>query len=415
MNVAWLGLGKLGGPCALALARPRWEQPGRLNPHHRVRGYDPNPTVRAAFAAGRWPHDEPGVEGLMASEHAFSVADSLADALVGADVVVVAVQTPHGPGYGGEVPMPDHPAPFDTSVLLSAVTDAARALDRAENPAPIVVVSTVLPGTCRDVLEPTLAGRTLIYSPAFVAMGSVLADLKAPEFVLAGVRDKAHAEVIRDLYAHVDAPLIVTGVESAELAKVAYNTAIGVKIVLANALGELAEAVGADVDEVTGVLAAATERVTSSRYLSAGMGDGGPCHPRDAIAMAWLARNSDLSADPFGFIVRAREAQAEALADLLLKLERRSGLPIAICGRSYKAGVSIEDGSAALLVGHYVEAAGHAVRWLQGNEVLVAEPMVFLVAVPDRQPNRYPPGSVVVDPWGVVAPDAATVIRIGRL
>lgn len=404
MNIGWLGLGRLGMPCALALAKAG----------HTVHGYDPADRIFEAWVNRTWPHDEPGVEALM-QRTSMRLTPYLTHAVDRADVVFVAVQTPHGPGYGGEVPVPARLAPFDTTFLTAAVEEVAR---HAAPGAPIVVVSTVLPGTCAKVVEPLLDGRPLIYSPAFVAMGSVLADLERPEFVLAGVRDKAHAETLREVYAHVDAPLMVAGVESAELAKMAYNTVIGAKIVLANAWGELADATGADVDEVSSVLEAATDRVASPRYLRAGMGDGGPCHGRDQTAMAWLALEHGLSADPFGFMVRAREAQAAALADTAMRLARNHGLPIVVVGRAYKPGVSITDGSAALLVGHYIEEWGDGVAWLDpacGHPGPVTDPAVFVVALPDRQPERYPPGSVVVDPWGVVPDDAAeTVVRIGR-
>lgn len=403
MKIAWVGLGKLGGPCALALAAAA----------HEIRGIDTDPATLTAVHSGVWPHDEPGVNELIGTTRSrFSLNPGyLADAINDIDAVFVAVQTPHGPGYGGEIPAPTRRAPFDTSHLVAAVAGAHVALTVRGNPAPIVVVSTVLPGTCRDELEPILDGRTLIYSPAFVAMGSVLHDLEHPEFILAGVRDKEHADLLRAVYAHVDAPLIVTAIESAELAKMAYNTAVTSKIVFANALAELAAVTSADVDEVTDVLAAATNRVTSSRYLSAGMGDGGPCHPRDGIAMAWLAQQSGVSVDVWEFLVRAREAQAERLGRLTVDRARASDLPVVVCGRAYKEGVSIEAGSAGLLVGSYVDAAGVTVTW----DASYPDAAVFLIALPSHAPDRFPDGSVVIDPWGrTPLQDGITLIRPGR-
>lgn len=402
MKIGWLGLGKLGMPCALAMAEAG----------HDVVGVDPDPTIAKAVETAHWPHDEPGVELLLRTTATFRLGPL--EEAARSDLVFVAVQTPHAPGYGGEVPMPTKRQPFDATWLEAAVRDLTAALDDVGSLAPVAIVSTVLPGTCADVVEPLLGARPYAYTPAFVAMGSVLDDLAQPEFVLLGLRDERAEPILRNAFGHVPAPVLTVGVESAELAKMAYNTAISQKIVLANALMELASNAGADVDEVSMVLEHATDRVASERYLRAGLGDGGPCHPRDGIALSWLAERAGLSADPFGFAVTAREAQARWLAARVGAMARVLKLPIVIAGRAYKAGVSITDGSAALLVAHYLNEMGHEVTWYDprcGYPDPPKQASVVLLAVPDRV-VEWPDGSVVVDPWGRASgPD---VVRLGR-
>ena len=91
-----------------------------------------------------------------------------------------------------------------------------------------------------------------------------------------------------------------------------------------------------DVDVVTEALAESTQRIISKRYMKAGMGDGGGCHPRDNIALKWLAKDLDLGYDLFGSLMHAREQQAKNMADNLTKLSKEHNLPIVIIGKSFK-------------------------------------------------------------------------------
>ena len=116
-------------------------------------------------------------------------------------------------------------------------------------------------------------------------------------------------------------------IDSAELTKVAYNTFIGMKIVFANTLMEIChKSPGANVDDVTGALKKARRRLLGPLYLDGGMGDGGGRHPRDNIAMSWLARKLPLSHDMFENLLTARECQTEWLVELMCAydLPRRS-------------------------------------------------------------------------------------------
>ena len=110
-----------------------------------------------------------------------------------------------------------------------------------------------------------------------------------------------------------------------------------------------------NVDVVTEALANSTTRIMSSKYMRAGMGDAGPCHPRDNIALRWLADQLNLGYDFFNTIMEARESQARNLAKFLKKLQIEKNLPIFILGKSYKPDVDILDGSYSLLLGYYLD------------------------------------------------------------
>jgi UDPglucose 6-dehydrogenase len=217
-------------------------------------------------------------------------------------------------------------------------------------------------------------------------------------------------------------------IESAELAKVAYNCAIGQKIVLANTLMEMCHKLpGADVDEVTGALKAAHRRLTSPAYMDAGMGDGGGCHPRDNIALSWLSRELDLSYDLFGSVMECRERQAEWLADLMqyeASIVRGGNIGIGFLGIAYKPRSHITTGSPALLVLEILRKRGYALSRADTYDPYVAPSKrvgqlgkrVFLVGCrhPEFADLKLPKGSVVIDPWRYIpAQPGVEVIHLG--
>ncbi|MDX2838009.1 hypothetical protein PV377_03145 [Streptomyces ipomoeae] len=415
-TVGWIGLGKLGVVCALALAK---------HGGHHVIGYDPSPRPGQILRGEAQPPQEEGIEALLSGAD-LTLATAPADVVATTDrVVFVAVQTPHSHAYGGERPMPDEPQDFEYQYLVQAVRDLCQAAAAQEKPITIVIVSTCLPGTMNRLIRPLLNGwTTLVYNPAFIAMGTTIADYLRPEFVLLGCDDRRHAEPVLDIYGTLhDRPAQIMGIESAELTKVAYNVVISTKIVVANALMEICHKTGADCDAVADALAMATDRVVSAKYMRGGMGDGGHCHPRDLIAMSWLAQRLDLSTDVLGYMARAREAQSGWLAGLVQQWAEQSGLDVMILGKAYKPGSDLTGGSPALLLAHQLKERGvlfdhrdpYTDSWFDGID---GEPSrVFVIATRHDVFRTYgfPPGSVVIDPHGYM-PDqpGVTAIRVGR-
>jgi UDPglucose 6-dehydrogenase len=203
----------------------------------------------------------------------------------------------------------------------------------------------------------------------------------------------------------------------------AYNTFIGMKIVFANTMMEICHHTGADVDDVTNALSQATDRLISSKYMSGGMGDGGPCHPQDNIAMSWLAERLDLSSDLFGRIMDMREAQTEFIARLVQHYQRMTKLLVVVLGQAYKPESSLTDGSPARLLIHRLRTLKVLIRdcwdpFVGPTRTSYDEgPRVFVIATKHAQfaQQEFPAGSVVLDPFGYI-PDqeGVTVVRIGR-
>lgn len=410
MRIGFVGLGKLGLPCALAI-----ESRG-----HDIAGYDVSAKIIGNIADRKIMYREEGAQELLSKSRI--EIQTLERLLAWSEIIFVAVQTPHEHQYEGTVPLPDTRKDFNYSFLQQAVARIAARLNTLQQPRTIVIVSTVLPGTIDREIRPLLNQYVrLCYNPSFIAMGTCIADLLDPEFVLLGVDDEVAAAQVEAFYHTLHGkPICRTGIPEAEAIKVFYNTFITSKIGFANTLMEMCEKLDVDVDSVTNALSMATRRLMSPAYMQAGMGDGGGCHPRDNIALSWLARRLDLSYDWFEQIMRARERQTAWLADIIAGYECPGG-NVVILGRSFKPESNITTGSPALLLQHLLAE--------RGIEASTFDPHIdrtwpewetntlFFVATRHEAFGRmqFPKGSRVIDPWRYVNDqDGVNVIRIGE-
>ena len=394
VNVGWIGLGRLGAPCAAALAH---------HGNHKVWGFD----VRGTNVDDYNFADLPPIQLTTSIDDVVRATD---------DVVYVAVQTPHSPAYGGETPTPDEPREFEYAYLRNAVRAVCHAALNQRKFVTLVVVSTVLPGTFDRYLRPLLNEYVQpVYHPFFIAMGTTVDDFVRPEMTIFGVDVPGVVDHVRDLYRSFHgAPAPTMSIASAELTKVAYNTFISTKIVFINLMAELCEHSGADVDDITDALSQATDRIISPRYLRAGMGDGGACHPRDNVALSALAERYELTSDLMGFLNHARDRQTEWFADTIQHWHELTQLPVVLLGRSYKPNVTLTDGSPALLLAHVLRTRHVPFDHVELDLTEVERPFVIFVATQHDvyRDMNYPAGSVVIDPFGYVEVDDPTVTLV---
>jgi UDPglucose 6-dehydrogenase len=410
MKIGFIGLGKLGFPCALAMA-----QKG-----HDVLGYDVKPELMNNHPRSYNETCEDGATPINTMLESSRLRfGSLQTVVEHSELLFVAVQTPHDPRFEGITRLPEERVDFDYRYLVDAIKNISAVVKTTKK---VIIVSTVLPGTIRNHILPHASNRlSICYNPYFIAMGTTIRDFLHPEFILLGVHDAETARAAEAFYATIcTAPVYCTGIENAELIKVAYNTYIGMKITFANVLMEICHKMpNTDVDAVIGGLKLARRRLISTAYMDGGMGDGGGCHPRDNIALSWLARKIDLSYDWFESVMLARERQTEWLADLMCSYQ----LPKGIIGYAFKANTNICVGSSALLLAHLLEERGYEVFRhdpvveQEEKNLLQMPPHVFLVGTnhPQLAKLTLPKGSVVIDPWRFVSVnDGVHLVSVGR-
>ena len=357
MKVGFIGIGKLGLPCAEAIA-----QKG-----HEVEGYD----------VAKVTSDD------------ITVVDTVKDVVANKEIVFVAVPTPHDPAYDGRAPTAHlDPKDFSYDIVKKVLTQANEHMNKDQL---LVLISTVLPGTVRNQLVELTDNSRFIYNPYLIAMGSVAWDMVNPEMVMIGTEDGTEtgdAKQLVDFYKTImeNNPRYVIGTwDEVECIKVFYNTFISAKIGLVNMIQDVAQQQGnINVDIVTDALAHSTNRIMSSKYMKAGMGDGGACHPRDNIALRYMAKELGIGYDLFGTIMEARELQARNMALEILK----HGNLIQFSSDSYKPDVEYVEGSYSLLVQHYVKELG--------GQIVDHNSQVFVRV---HETDTVPDNVLVFDPW----------------
>ena len=386
-KVGFIGLGKLGLTCAEVMAAK-----------YDVTGYDIYPKTSDKI----------------------KISNTLEDAVRNKDIIFVAVQTPHDPIYDGSQPITHlENKDFDYTIVKDVLEEIDRYMLQNQM---VVLISTVLPGTTRRELRDKIKHATFVYNPYLIAMGSVAWDMVNPEMVIVGTEDGTEtgvAQQLKEVYAPLmqNNPRYAIGTwDEAEAIKIFYNTFISTKIGLVNMIQDVAIKNGnMNVDVVTDALSESTIRIISKKYMTAGMGDAGPCHPRDNIALRWLAEHLDLGYDIFDTVMHAREQQARNLAVYLHELQKKHNLPIIIHGKAYKPDVDYLDGSYSLLIGSYLKELNcEYYFWdpLTGDRLPESIPAIVLLAhnrqitygytgdTPEQQLYfNLSGGSVVVDPW----------------
>jgi UDPglucose 6-dehydrogenase len=398
-SVGVVGLGRLGLPVAVALALRGYD----------VVGSDLDP-ARMSWSVLSSQERGPSGSGSLVSSVDETLPlrfTGLTELLAEVECVLVAVETPHESDYEGITPLPVMRADFGYDALATAVGDIARLSLRHME---IGVVSTVLPGTMRGRILPLAGRHRLVYCPFFVGMGTVAADLSNPEFILLGGDDPGDSKVADLLTGLAPAPVFRVSYETAELAKVLYNTFVSAKVSLANLTQRMSHEVRADAGDVLAILRAGDRRLLSGAYLAPGMGDGGPCHPRDNIALSWLARRHGVESDLFSAVMETRQDYVAWIGGLLVRLagDRQT----IVLGTAFKPGTDLTTGSSTVLMLDLLRRNGvHPIVVERPAELatagLPASPSAYFIGCPEPEflEHPFPSGSLVLDPWHRVPAD----------
>lgn len=297
---------------------------------HEVILVDINKDKIDKLKKGVIPIFEPGLEDVVkrnVKAKRLSFTTSLAAAVKKSDVIFIAVNTPPQPNGRAD---------------LSYVANAARQIAEAADSYKVVVDKSTVPVQTGERVAETIKRYNtrgidfdVVSNPEFLREGSAIKDFMEPDRIVVGVANKRAEKIMREIYAPVKAPFIVTDIKSAELIKHASNSFLAMKISFANALARICELSGANIDQVTYGLG--LDQRIGQHFLKAGVGYGGSCFPKDVSAFISIA--DDLGYD-FELLKAVEKINRQASNLFLQKIEQAlwvtRGKTIAVWGLAFK-------------------------------------------------------------------------------
>jgi len=303
---------------------------------HEVIGVDPVRTKVDLINAGHSPIVEADIGEIVAAmvkAGRLRATDNTEEAICSTDVSFVCVGTPSQPNGN-----------LDLRYIRRVCEMIGRALKTKAGRHTVVIRSTILPGTMRQIVIPVLeecsgkkagADFGLCNNPEFLREGSAVKDFNAPPKTVIGELDQSSGDMLASLYAKLDAPLIRTDLQTAEMVKYVDNCWHALKIGFANEVGNLSKSLSIDAHDVMKIFCQDKKLNISAAYLSPGFAFGGSCLPKDLRALMYTAKLHDLELPIMKSILQSNELQVARGVNLITeKGQKRVG----VLGFSFKAG-----------------------------------------------------------------------------
>src|SRR6185503_1990837 len=326
MKICVLGLGYVGAVSAALLARDG----------HEVIGLDPERSKVSRINEGRSPIIEKDLGEIMLEQvraGRLHAATNLDDAVRHTDLALVCVGTPSQPNGG-----------IDLRYVKRVCEQIGKVL-ATHGGAPVIVMrSTMLPGTMRDVVIPLLekhsgkkAGEEfgVCINPEFLREGTAVHDYYHPPKTVIGQINKASGDLVATLYAKIPGPTIRTDIETAEMVKYADNGWHALKVGFANEVGSLCKALEVDAHKVMEIFCQDQKLNLSPYYLKPGFAFGGSCLPKDLRALLYKAKMLDVQLPILGAVLPSNQLQIERGVQAVVEKGHKK---IGILGFAFKAG-----------------------------------------------------------------------------
>ncbi|MDT4834090.1 GDP-mannose 6-dehydrogenase [compost metagenome] len=326
MRISIFGLGYVGAVCAGCLSARG----------HEVVGVDVSTTKIDLINQGKSPIVEPGLEELLQQglkSGRLRGTTDVAEAVAATDLSFICVGTPSK--KNGDL---------ELDYIESVCREIGFVLRNKPGRHTVVVRSTVLPGTVKNVVIPILedcSGKTagvdfgVAVNPEFLRESTAIKDYDFPPMTVIGGLDPASGDALEALYSELDAPIIRKDIEVAEMIKYTCNVWHAAKVTFANEIGNIAKAVGVDGREVMDVVCQDHKLNLSKYYLNPGFAFGGSCLPKDVRALNYRATSLDVEAPLIGSLMRSNVAQVQNAFDIISSHDKRK---VALLGLSFKAG-----------------------------------------------------------------------------
>ena len=361
---------------------------------HTVTCVDKDVRKVEALRRGEIPIFEPGLDKLVAENAAagrLSFTTDLAEAVVGADAIFIAVGTPSRRGDGHA----------DLSYVYAAAEEIAAALT---NYAVIVTKSTVPVGTGAEVERRIRAVRPdldfdVASNPEFLREGSAIEDFRRPDRVVVGAESDRARAVMRQLYRPLflaETPFVFTARETSELIKYAANAFLATKITFINEMADLCEKVGADVQDVARGIG--LDGRIGRKFLHAGPGFGGSCFPKDTLALVRTARDYEAPSRIVEAVVAVNDARKQGMADRVIAAAGGdlAGKTVAVLGVTFKPNTDDMRDAPSLEILPRLVAAGARVRAYDPEGMKAAADMIAGVEWVNGAYDTMPDADVLV-------------------
>ncbi len=326
MRVSVFGMGYVGAVSAACLA----------SDGHTIIGVDKNTTKTDLINRGKSPIIETGIDELIASGAAqgrLSATTDAAAAIRATELSLVCVGTPS-----------ETNGSLDLEHVRNVCNDIGAALRHLDRFHTVIIRSTVLPGTMRKVVIPTLEAASgkrvgadigVCFNPEFLREGTAIKDYYHPPKTVVGESDTVAGDQLLELFKDLDSPVIRTTLEVAEMVKYVDNTWHALKVGFANEIGSICKPLGIDSFEVMNIFCQDVKLNLSSYYLKPGYAFGGSCLPKDVRALRYKARTLDVETPILNSILVSNDAHVRRGIDIVLRHGKKR---IGVVGFSFKAG-----------------------------------------------------------------------------
>ena len=347
-----VGLGKLGLPLATVIADAGF---------HTI-GLDKNTSHVKTLNQGKFSSPEPELNQLLERNKSHLIFTTEFESLKDCNIYFLIVPTPSMPN-----------GKFDNQFLISAITDLLKSWKDLSGEKTIVIVSTVMPGTCKDIFLPIIEKHlfdiksklkiNLLYSPEFIALGSVVYNLRNPDMTLIGCDTPSRADVFLEVMERITNGKPATqnlSLNEAEVVKLMVNCFVTMKISFANFIGEVSEVLpGTDKYKISKALGMDTR--IGGKYLRPGLGFAGPCFPRDNTALIVFAKENGLKAS-LGLATDEINHRQPLNVFNRIKKEFPTVNKVVIMGVTYKPHSTVIEQSQTLLIADLLVNNGFNVK-----------------------------------------------------
>jgi GDP-mannose 6-dehydrogenase len=355
MKISIFGLGYVGVVSAGCLATD----------NHQVIGVDPNQTKVDLINKGVTPIIEKDIGEMIANTAKngnLRATTDAREAVINSDISLICVGTPSQ--LNGNL---------DLSYVRRVCEEIGTALEEKSSFHVVVGRSTMLPGSMSNVVIPTLEASSgkkagvdfgVCNNPEFLREGTAVYDYYNPPKTVIGETDLRAGDMLVELYKHMDAPLIRTDIETAEMVKYTDNNWHAVKVAFANEIGNISKAVGIDGHKVMEIFCQDTKLNLSPYYMKPGFAFGGSCLPKDVRALTYKGKSLDLDLPLLNSLMPSNQRQIEKAIDMIVNKNKRK---IGILGFAFKAGTDDMRESPIVDVIEYLIGKGYELKLYDKN------------------------------------------------